>query len=79
MSVMQFGQQIFGLFGGVKLSSDFQSIYSLYHRRCIGYEALLCGQDVDGLKLSPAGVFSEARNEGQSIYLDRLCTVCPYT
>lgn len=55
-----------------QLSSHFQPIYSLVHRRAIGYEALVRVHQ-DGQGISPMQLFSEPQSDAEQIRLDRLC------
>lgn len=67
--------RIFGRFGNIRLNSGFQPIFSLAHRRAVGFEALLRPQAEDGSPLSPLVVFDMAQSEEDGIFLDRLCRV----
>ncbi len=64
-----------GRFGNINLGSAFQPIFSLAHRRAVGFEALLRPQAADGSPLSPLAVFALARDEAEGVFLDRLCRV----
>jgi EAL domain-containing protein (putative c-di-GMP-specific phosphodiesterase class I) len=55
------------------LGSAFQPIVSLSHRRIVGYEALLRGQDAAGRAVPPLLLFAEQPAEGQ-LALDELAT-----
>lgn len=67
------GGQVIGAFRGLRLASAFQPIFSLAHRRAVGYEGLLRAQTGDGAPMPPGAVFDLARDEGDAIFLDRLC------
>ncbi len=67
--------RIIGRFGNIKLASGFQPIFSLAHRRAVGFEALLRPQTADGIPLSPLAVFDMAQDEADGVFLDRLCRV----
>jgi len=67
--------KISGRFGNIKLNSGFQPIFSLAHRRAVGFEALLRPQTEDGSPLSPLAVFDMVQDEAESVFLDRLCRV----
>ncbi|MBA3696775.1 MAG: EAL domain-containing protein [Methylotenera sp.] len=66
----------YGYFGGKRLDSAFQPIYSLAHRRIVGHEGLLRASKLGGKNIPPLQVFmGEAGHIGdvQSVFLDRLC------
>lgn len=65
--------RVSGRFGKIDLHSAFQPIYSLAHRRPVGFEALLRPYAADGTPLSPLDVFGMAQGEAENIFLDRLC------
>lgn len=67
--------RISGRFGNIRLNSGFQPIFSLAHRRAVGYEALLRPQTADGSPISPLTVFDMVQDEAESVFLDRLCRV----
>ena len=62
-----------GQFGELAISSVFQPIISLSHRRPVGYEALMRARSSDGQAVSPPAVFGMANGDGECIFLDRLC------
>ncbi|HTF14912.1 MAG TPA: EAL domain-containing protein, partial [Burkholderiales bacterium] len=56
------------------LSSHFQPIYSLAHRRPVGYEGLIRAVDSSsGRRVDPLELFSKARQGEERIRLDRQC------
>lgn len=55
------------------LSSSYQPIVSLDHRRIVGHEALVRAHDRRGQAVSPAALFARAQTIEQTIELDRLC------
>ena len=59
-------------FYGVSLRSNFQPIYSLSHRRPIGYEGLLRIRDANNHPIPPLEAFSSVQSEPHVIELDRL-------
>ena len=59
--------------GGFRLASHFQPIYSLPHSRLVGHEALLRAQRPDGSRLAPQEVFAACRDETSLSDCDRLC------
>lgn len=66
----------YGYFGGNRLDSVFQPIYSLSHRRIVGHEGLLRATNLSGKDISPMQVFrGEAGHisDSQAVFLDRLC------
>lgn len=58
---------------GLKLNSAFQPIFSLAHRRQVGYEALLRAYAPDGTAVPPPQVFALAEQHEEVTFLDRLC------
>lgn len=67
--------RISGNFRDVKIGSAFQPIFSLAHRRVVGYEALLRARAADGAGMSPLAVFDMATEGEESVFLDRLCRI----
>ncbi len=55
------------------LSSAFQPVFSLAHRRPVGYEALLRARNAQGNPVSPLEVFGMANAGPELTHLDRLC------
>ncbi|WP_051284190.1 EAL domain-containing protein [Desulforegula conservatrix] len=62
-----------GLFESYLLDSAFQPIFSLAHKRIVGYEALLRPKGKDGIPVSPAMLFGKSMEPWQVVLLDRLC------
>lgn len=62
-----------GAFEGLSLYSYFQPIFSLAHKRPVGYEALLRARDLSGSNVSPLEIFGRERSETDTTFLDRLC------
>lgn len=56
-----------------QLDSAFQPIFSLPHRRVVGYEALLRPFDREHKPVSPLDLFTRTRDMAATVYLDRLC------
>jgi EAL domain-containing protein (putative c-di-GMP-specific phosphodiesterase class I) len=56
-----------------RLSSHFQAIFSLAHRRPVGYEGLIRANDAEGRRVSPFELFSKALNGEARVGLDRQC------
>jgi EAL domain-containing protein (putative c-di-GMP-specific phosphodiesterase class I) len=59
-------------FRGLTLSSEFQSIYSLSHRKPIGYEGLLRIRDRKQTLIDPTTFFNKFTGEGEKVQIDRL-------
>src|SRR3977135_3737504 len=56
------------------VSSHFQPIYSLAHRRPVGYEGLIRAvHSASGRRVEPAELFSKAHHGEEGIRLDRQC------
>ena len=60
------------LFHGLTLASAFQPLFSLTHRRAVGYEGLLRARRKDAA-ISPLRVFASVETEVEAVRLDRLC------
>ncbi len=58
---------------GHTLSSAFQPIISLNHRRVVGQEALIRAHDGNNKAISPAQIFNSGHTIEETIELDRLC------
>jgi EAL domain-containing protein (putative c-di-GMP-specific phosphodiesterase class I) len=56
-----------------RLSSHFQPIFSLAHRRPVGYEGLIRATDQRGRPVSPYELFSKAPHGDARVELDRQC------
>lgn len=68
------GQGVVARFGGYVLNSAFQPIYSVSHRRPVGYEGLLRARTADGRNVAPLDVFRACADEPvQAVRLDRVC------
>lgn len=65
--------QVVGHFRGLIICSHFQPIFSIAHKRPVGYEALLRAKNHAGVSVSPLDVFDMAQSEAENIFLDRLC------
>ena len=66
---------VIGKFRDIRIDSGFQPIFSLAHRRAVGFEALLRPHAADGSPLSPLAVFDMAQSEEENVFLDRLCRI----
>ncbi len=60
-------------FKGLELRTAFQPIFSLSHKRIVGYEALVRPFDGEGRPQSPGQLFRLPQNEQEDIELDRIC------
>lgn len=67
------GSTVIGSYKDLSLLSHFQPIYSLVHKRPVGYEALLRAYDRSDNNILPLDVFAMAKSEEDSVFLDRLC------
>lgn len=65
--------RVMGLFDSYILDSAFQPIFSLAHKRIVGYEALLRPKGKDGTPVSPAMLFHKVMEPWETVLLDRLC------
>src|SRR5262245_30233830 len=61
-----------GVFQDLRLSSHFQTVFSLAHGRSVGYEALLRATRRDNRPTPPLDAFGIAERSGQIVLLDRL-------
>ena len=64
---------VVGHYEDLRLISHFQPIYSLVHKRPVGYEALLRAQNQAGNNIPPLALFNSVENEEETVFLDRLC------
>lgn len=62
-------------FRGLELSSAFQPIFSIAHRKAIGFETLLRAKDEKGNPVSPIAVFNLVANDAELAFLDRLVRI----
>ena len=60
------------VFQDLRLSSHFQTVFSLAHGRAVGYEALLRATRRDNRPTPPLDAFGIAERSGQIVLLDRL-------
>jgi EAL domain-containing protein (putative c-di-GMP-specific phosphodiesterase class I) len=65
--------EVIGHYKELRLTSHFQPIYSLVHKRPVGYEALLRAHNQTGQNIPPLEIFKKAHNEEETVFLDRLC------
>jgi EAL domain-containing protein (putative c-di-GMP-specific phosphodiesterase class I) len=71
--VSHINNEVTGYYKTNLLRSAFQPIYSLAHKRMVGYEALIRGKDPQSNNVSPLEIFSMDKSEGSVVFLDRLC------
>ncbi len=62
-----------GIYKSYNLFSALQPIFSLSHKRIIGYEGLLRAKNQDNQPVSPLDLFLLEKNQEEIIFLDRLC------
>ena len=60
-------------FYGLTLKTALQPIFSISHKRIVGYEALIRAFDTDGAAVLPGQLFGLPSSEGENVLLDRLC------
>lgn len=62
-----------GLFHGLVLRTALQPIFSISHKRIIGYEALIRAFDPDNISVPPFQLFGLPESDQENVLLDRLC------
>jgi EAL domain-containing protein (putative c-di-GMP-specific phosphodiesterase class I) len=62
-----------GIFKDLTLNSAYQPIFSLAHKRIVGYEALIRAQNNKGLPIRPDDLFRLNENISDIVLLDRIC------
>ncbi|WP_417518441.1 EAL domain-containing protein [Marinobacter sp.] len=60
-------------FRGLILSTALQPIYSISHKRTVGYEALIRALDPDNANVLPIHLFEVPTSHAEALLLDRLC------
>ncbi|KAA1176437.1 EAL domain-containing protein [Marinobacter salinexigens] len=60
-------------FQGLTLRTALQPIYSISHKRIIGYEALIRAFDTDNSAVLPTHLFQLPSSDAENLLLDRLC------
>lgn len=60
-------------FRGLKLRTALQPIYSISHKRTIGYEALIRAFDPENSAVLPLHLFELPDSDAENLLLDRLC------
>ena len=58
---------------GLTLKTALQPIFSLSHKRVVGYEALIRAFDNDNASVLPLHLFQLAETDAENLLLDRLC------
>ena len=71
--VLEENEAFFGDYFSIRINSAYQPIFSLAHRRAIGFEALARPVGADGSPVPPRMVFGETRDDAENTFLDRLC------
>lgn len=62
-----------GVFQGLTLKTALQPIFSVSHKRIVGYEALIRAYDNDNVDVPPAQLFRLPDSDQENVLLDRLC------
>ncbi len=62
-----------GVFQGLVLRTALQPIFSISHKRIIGYEALIRAYDTDDVDVPPFQLFGLPASDQENVLLDRLC------
>ena len=62
-------------FRGLTLKTALQPIYSISHKRIVGYEALIRAFDTDNSAVLPLHLFQLPASEAENLLLDRLCRI----
>jgi len=68
-------------FRGLQLRTALQPIYSIAHKRIVGYEALIRAFDCQDSTILPQQLFQLPASTGENLQLDRLCRllhICNY-
>lgn len=65
--------EVMGHYKDLRLFSHFQPIFSLVHKRPVGYEALLRARNQTGTNIPPLAVLNMVESEEDTVFLDRLC------
>lgn len=60
-------------FQGLTLRTALQPIFSISHKRTVGYEALIRAFDTDNASVLPIHLFQLPGSEAENVLLDRLC------
>ena len=72
-SITENGGMTMAPWAGLKLTSAFQPVYSLAHKRVVGHEALVRALDPSDALVSPAELFNANPDIGRLTRLDRTC------
>lgn len=74
MSDISFNEQYFAAqFCDLSLTSTFQPIFSIAHRKAVGYEGLVRGHDIAGRQVAPLQIFQRPESSKEYLELDRTC------
>lgn len=65
--------QFTGTLNSLQVRSHFQPIYSLAHKRVVGYEALARPSTANGEMISPLSLFANQKTLSEIVFADRLC------
>ena len=65
--------EVIGQYKELRLMSHFQPIFSLVHKRPVGYEALLRARNKQDANIPPLAVFNMVQDDEDTVFLDRLC------
>jgi EAL domain-containing protein (putative c-di-GMP-specific phosphodiesterase class I) len=60
-------------FANLSLNSAFQPIFSIAHRKAVGYEGLLRAYDAEGTYITPGQVMQMPQSDREHLELDRSC------
>lgn len=72
-STRRINGQMRGIYKDCQLSSAYQPIYSLAHKRIVGYEALVRAENSQKQAIRPDHLFRPDGNIPDIVFLDRLC------
>lgn len=71
--IQQNETQAYAVFNDYRLHTAVQPIFSLAHKRIVGYEALVRIKDAGGQFVSPLVLFESDQAQSEIVLLDRLC------
>ncbi len=66
--------RVSGAFKDLQLKSAFQPVFSLPHKRAIGFDASLRGTDAEGKPVAAESLFARLQDHADTSLLDLLCT-----
>ncbi len=74
MTELSLNQQHYeAIYDSFSLTSVFQPIFSIAHRRAVGYEGLLRANDINGKAVSPIEIMLKPNSQREHLELDRIC------